>query len=70
MGESLWHQFMLICLLVHVCTSWDALGCCAGCTDRERRTQQFTEHTAEKAGPGCGFPEGKERSGSSIWIVS
>lgn len=49
---------------------WDAYGCCAGCTDHERRTQQFTEHMAEKAGPGCGFPESKERSGSSIWIVS
>lgn len=48
---------------------WDAYGCCAGCTDRGEK-HQFTEHTAGKAGPGCGFPEGKERSGFSVWVVS
>lgn len=66
-GESLRHLFMLIWRLVHICTLWDAYGHCAGYTDHETKPQQFTKHTA---GAGCGFPESKGRSGSSVWIVS
>lgn len=42
----------------------------AGYTDHEIKPQQCTKHAAGKAGPGCDFPESKERSGSPVWISS